>query len=206
MNAALAIQRLRVVIRRQHKALSTESNYAYWLGHYIDAIQHMPKSLSSERKLERFLSRLARDGYASASTQNQAFHAILFFYRKVLGQPLEGVNALRARRPMHLRHAPSRGQVQALLQTIRDEGGYPINLIARLLYGCGLRVAEPLNLRVKDVDLRRFRLCIRGAKGGTDRMVSLPKTLISIRGRLSCFRFSHSSDSSSSFGHFRFAS
>ncbi len=55
---------------------------------------------------------------------------------------------------------------------------YPTNLIARMLYGCGLRVSEPLNLRIKDVDLRQHRLCIRGAKGGKDRMVALPATLV----------------------------
>jgi integrase len=57
-------------------------------------------------------------------------------------------------------------------------GGYPTNLIARLLYGCGLRVSEPLNLRIKDVNLERCRLCIRGAKGGKARMVALPASLV----------------------------
>ena len=52
------------------------------------------------------------------------------------------------------------------------------NLIARMLYGCGLRVSEPLNLRIKDVDLERCRLCIRGAKGGNDRVVALPVSLV----------------------------
>ena len=61
----------------------------------------------------------------------------------------------------------------------RDEAGYPTNLIARMLYGCGLRVAEPLNLRIKDVNLDRSSLCIRGAKGGKDRVVSLPTSLFS---------------------------
>jgi len=65
-----------------------------------------------------------------------------------------------------------------LLQTIRNEGGYPTNLIARMLYGCGLRVTEPLNLRSKDLDLERRSLCIRGAKGGNDRVVPLPESLV----------------------------
>ena len=67
---------------------------------------------------------------------------------------------------------------RALLETVRNVGGHPTNLIARMLYGCGLRVSEPLNLRIKDVDLERCRLCIRGAKGGKDRMVALPPSLI----------------------------
>ncbi|HTE88702.1 MAG TPA: tyrosine-type recombinase/integrase [Terriglobales bacterium] len=68
-----------------------------------------------------------------------------------------------------MRHAPRVSETQALLHAIQDEAGYPTNLIARMLYGCGLRVAEPLNLRVKDVNLDRSSLCIRGAKGGKDR-------------------------------------
>jgi integrase len=57
-------------------------------------------------------------------------------------------------------------------------GGYPTNLIARLLYGCGLRVSEPLNLRIKDINLERRTICIRGAKGGNDRLVVLPTSLM----------------------------
>jgi len=111
-------------------------------------------------------------------SQNQAFNAILFFYKDVLGHPLQGVDALRVTRPPHMRHAPSIGETQALLHAIRNVGGYPTNLIACMLYGCGLRVSEPLNLRIKDVDFQQSRLCIRGAKGGKDRMVALPATLV----------------------------
>ena len=96
----------------------------------------------------------------------------------MLEQPLENINALRANRPAHLRHAPSVAETQALLNTIEDLSGYPTNLVARMLYGCGLRVSEPLNLRIKDVNLERSSLVIRGAKGGKDRVVSLPNSLV----------------------------
>ena len=178
MNLSFAIERLRGVLRRQHKSLSTESNYVFWLRHFVTALDRMPNSLSSEQKLERFLTDLARHRDLSASSQNQALNAILFFYKEVLGQPLQGIDALRAKRPAHLRHAPSVAETQALLQTIRDIAGYPTNLVARLLYGCGLRVSEPLNLRIKDVDLGRLTLFIVGAKGGKDRIVPLPPSLV----------------------------
>jgi integrase len=142
------------------------------------AIQTMPAELSSEKKLEQFLTDLALKHDVSASTQNQALQAVLFFYRVVLEKPLANVNALRATRPVHERYAPNLRETQALLQAVKNQGGYPTNLIARLLYGCGLRVSEPLNLRIKDVDLERCRLCIRGAKGGNDRVVALPAVLI----------------------------
>ncbi len=178
MNMTQAINRARDVIRRQHKALSTEGTYLFWLRRYIGALHRMPPGLSSEKKLERFLTDLARYQDVSASSQNQAFNAVLFFYRDVLGQTLANVDALRATRPAHARHAPTVAETQRLLQTIRNRNGYPTNLIARMLYGCGLRVSEPLNLRIKDIDLERDRLWIRGAKGGNDRVVSLPSSLV----------------------------
>ena len=68
MNTALALQRLRQVLRRQHKALFTESNYIHWLRHYILALRQMPETLSSEQKLERFLTHLACRRNVSASS------------------------------------------------------------------------------------------------------------------------------------------
>ena len=178
MNLINAIERLRGVLRRQHKAITTENTYVYWLRHYVNALNTMPAALSSEQKLERFLTDLARHRDLSANSQNQAFNAILFFYKEVRRQPLHGVDALRAKRPARLRHAPTVAETQALLQTIRDRAGYPTNLIARLIYGCGLRVTEPLNLRIKDLDLKGHTLLLVGAKGGKDRVVSLPQSLV----------------------------
>jgi integrase len=178
MKTTQAIDRLRQVIRRQHKALATEDNYVFWLGRYIKALRGLPPELPSEKKLESFLTGLALRHNVAASSQNQAFNAVLFFYKEVLGQPLGNVDALRAKRPVHERHAPSVGDTCLLLRTIRNVGGYPTNLIARMLYGCGLRVSEPLNLRIKDINLERGTLCIRGAKGGHDRVVHLPRSLV----------------------------
>jgi integron integrase len=178
MNEEQAVDRMRQVIRRQHKALATEDAYILWIRRYMKALRKMPPLLPSEKKLENFLTDLAVKHDVSASTQNQAFNAILYFYKHVLDQPLANVDALRAHRPAHERHAPMPAETRALLQTVRSHGGYPTDLIARLLYGCGLRVCEPLNLRIKDVDLQRGRFCIRGAKGGKDRFVVLPTALI----------------------------
>src|SRR5262249_11951233 len=162
MNTAQALQRARDVIRRQHKALSTEETYIFWLRRYMNALRHIPPDLPSEKRLERFLTDLARKDDVSACSQNQAFNAVLFFYRDVLQQELGNIDALRAQRPVHERHAPSITDTRSLLRTVRNEGGYPTNLIVRMLYGCGMRVTEPLNLRVKDINFERCTLCIRG--------------------------------------------
>ena len=103
----------------------------------------------------------------SSSTQNQAFNGVLLFDGNVLGQDLGNVDAPRAQRPVHERHAPTKAETQLLLQTVGNEGGCPTHLIARVLYGGGLRVTEPLNLRIKDTNLERRTLCIRmfGGRG-----------------------------------------
>jgi hypothetical protein len=72
---------------------------------------------------------------------------VLYFYKEDLGQPLSNVDGLRAKRPVHERHAPSVADTCQLLQTIRNVGGYSTNLIARLLYGCGLRVQDKLHAK-----------------------------------------------------------
>ena len=177
MNPAEAIERARAVIRRQHKTISTEQTYLHWLRQYILALKHIPQDLTSEQKLECFLTELALKKNVSASTQSQAFNAILFFYKEVLGAPLKDVDALRATRPERLRHAPTIEETRRLLLDIKDVSGYPTNLIARMLYGCGMRVTEPLNLRVKDVQFEEGKIFIMGGKGRKDRVVALPCSL-----------------------------
>ena len=154
MKTEQALQRMSDVIRRKHFALSTEQSYCAWLKRYCDYVKKLPALMPSEQKLERFLTELARND-AAASTQNQAFNAIIFFYKEALGVELKGVQRLRARRPSHVRRAPTREETLLLLKTVETEADIAISLVVRLLYGCGLRVTEPLNLRIKDgVQLR----------------------------------------------------
>lgn len=126
--------------------------------------------------MEAFLTQLARQE-VSASTQNQAFCALLFFYRECLGLKLGNVDALRAKKPVHLRYAPERDEVLALIARCQSAAGYPTSLIVRLIYGCGLRVSEPLNLRLKDILFSESKFVIRAAKGGKDRFVAIPCSL-----------------------------
>jgi hypothetical protein len=91
--------------------------------------------LPSEQKLERFLTLLAKQDVA-ASTQNQAFNALNFFYRQVVGLELGNVQTLRARRPAQLRRAPSREDTLRLMRALQGEAGFAVSLAVRLLYGC----------------------------------------------------------------------
>ncbi len=123
MNPSQAIERARAVIRRQHKTLGTEQIYLHWLRHHMTALGVMPKTLSSEQKLEHFLTELALKKNVAAATQNQAFNAILFFYKDVLGTPLKNVEALRATRPQRVRHAPTVAETRALLAAVQPVAG-----------------------------------------------------------------------------------
>ncbi len=165
-------------MRLRHLALSTERTYLLWIGSYIDWLAKFGRELPDSRaRVEGFLTMLAHKG-VSASTQNQAFNALLFLYEQVRGEKLPEIHALRAKRPRTHRTALSRADTLALLAKVPDVAGYPTRLVTLLLYGCGLRVSEPLNLRIKDVDVAHSRLIIRGAKGGKDRVVGVPCALM----------------------------
>jgi integron integrase len=181
MTTEQALQKLSDVIRRKHFASATERSYRAWLKRYCDYVRRLPAHLPSEQKLERFLTALAKEDVA-ASTQNQAFNAVIFFYKEVMGSALGNVQNLRARRPAHVRHAPSREDTLRLMQALQREAGFAVSLAVRLLYGCGLRVSEPLNLRIKDVDLPAGQLVIRAAKGGKDRVVPIPCSILTDMG------------------------
>src|SRR5262249_43071354 len=120
------------------------------------------------------LSSLASREGVSASTQNQAFSALLFLYREVMDRTLEGLeNTVRAKRPTRVPLVLSRDEVGAILRHLH---GTPW-LMASLMYGAGLRVLECCRLRVKDVDFERRELVVRDGKGRKDRVTVLPGRL-----------------------------
>lgn len=140
------IELLRQKMRVQHLAWRTEESYVGWVCRYAKFVSKLDPTLTSEKKFEAFLTHLAVKENVSATTQNQAFNAILYFYRHALNQPLGEVHALRAKRPTRERTAPSRDEMRRLLAALVDTPNNPAKLLGQLLYGCGLRVQEPLEL------------------------------------------------------------
>jgi integron integrase len=177
MKLEQTIQRVRDVCRVRQLSLATEKSYVGWIERYARDVPRMPVAWSSERKMEAWLTKLAHLG-VSRSTQHQAFCALLFLYRDALKVALGDVNGLRPKRAAHVRHAPSREDVSAMMREMRDVGGYPTKLVALMLYGCGLRVCEPLNLRIKDIRLTESRMEIHDSKGAKDRVVMIPCALM----------------------------
>ncbi len=129
MNISDAIRLVREACALRHFSFKTEKTYTYWLGRYGTFLKERPgATATTEQKMEAFLSRLAKEG-VSASTQNQAFNALLFFYRDTLGRQLGQVNSLRARQQGNPRHCPTPEEVRRLLAAVVDIYGYPTRLI-----------------------------------------------------------------------------
>jgi integron integrase len=170
------LDRLRRTCRVRQFSPRTENCYATWAERFIrfHGLPH-PNTMGAP-EIELFLTDLAVHGYVAASTQNQAFHALLFLYQQVLGIELPRLDAPRARRPKRLPGVLSPEEVRGFLDAVEGADGL-YRLMARLLYGAGLRRQERCQLRVHDLDLLRHQLTVRHGKGGKDRVVMLPRSL-----------------------------
>jgi integron integrase len=169
------IGQLRAALRLHHYSRRTEEAYVSWVRRFVrfHGMQH-PRGLDVTH-VRAFLSDLATRGMVSASTQNQAAAALMFFYRDVLSISLPWADGVvRAKRPQRLPIVLTRGEVA---QVIAGMGG-PARLVAFLMYGAGLRLMEAVSLRVKDVDLESRSITIRSGKGGKDRITMLPERLV----------------------------
>ncbi len=127
-------------------------------------------------EIEAFLTHLAVEQRVAASTQNQALNALLFLYREVLKKDLERpIDALRAKRPKRVPTVLTKEEVRRVIGYLPGTH----QLIAKLLYGSGLRLMECVRLRVKDIDFAQRQIIVRDAKGMKDRVTMLPESLVS---------------------------
>jgi integron integrase len=169
------MDQVREVLRYYHYAYRTEQTYGHWILryiHYFGGKTH-PNRLGA-KDVERFLSHLATEGQVAASTQRQALNALVFLYRDVLHQPLESTIApARSKRQPRPPTVLTQAEVQRLLAVMRGRHA----LMAKLLYGSGLRLLECIRLRIQDVDFGQNLIFVRGAKGGKDRTSILPRNL-----------------------------
>jgi hypothetical protein len=162
------------LLRLRHYSPRTQRSYMGWVKrfiHYLDA-PHAKTPDSADAKA--FLSFLATRRKVSASTQNQAFNALLFFYRHVLQTQLEDMSAtVRARRGEKLPVVLSVDEVRAIFSQLT---GKP-RLMIELLYGSGLRLGELIRLRIKDIDFDADTITVRSGKGDKDRVTLMPQRL-----------------------------
>ncbi len=168
------LDQLRASLRLRHYSLRTEQQYLQWVRRFIlfHGKRH-PKTMGAT-EVEAFLTHLAVEGEVAASTQNQALSALLFLYREVLQQDLPWMSqVVRAKRPARLPVVLTEREVLAILERMSDVHG----LMARLLYGSGMRIMECVRLRVKDVDFERLEIVVRDGKGAKDRVTMLPQAV-----------------------------
>jgi integron integrase len=169
------LEQMRDMLRTQHYSIRTENVYVEWARRFI-LFHHRrhPKEMGVP-EVEAFLTHLALERRVAASTQNQALSALLFLYRGVLQQPLESVDAVRAHKPKRLPTVLTKSEA---LRVIHAMSG-TTQLMARLLYGSGLRVLECVRLRVKDIDFEQRCIIVRDGKGEKDRITMLPERVVS---------------------------
>ena len=165
------LDQLRGKTRLLHYSKRTEEAYVDWATKFIlfHGKRH-PREMGTA-EIAAYLTHLAVERKLAASTQNQAFSAILFLYQQVLEIGLERIEFLRAQRPERLPVVLAVEEVRALL-----DGMTGIHrVLAELLYGSGLRILECCRLRVKDVDFARHQILVRDGKGEKDRVVPMPR-------------------------------
>ena len=129
------LDQVRETIRLKHYSIRTEQAYVFWIKRYIlfHNKQH-PREMGVP-EIEAFLTHLAVGQNVSASTQNQALSALLFLYRQVLRQDLEGpIDAVRAKQPDRLPTVLTKEEVHKVIGQLSGIH----RLMAGLLYGRGI--------------------------------------------------------------------
>ncbi len=185
-------------LRAKHYSYRTEQTYTDWIKRYI-LFHHKrhPKDMG-ETEIRAFIAHLTSERKVAASTSNQALSAILFLYRTVLQiemtLPPDLSNASRPKRlPTVLTHAEA-------IKIISCMRGIP-RLMAKIMYGSGLRVMECMRLRVKDIDFDNHQIIVRGGKGDNDRVTILPDSIIpEIKNMLQDVKALHKKDLAAGYG------
>jgi integron integrase len=166
----------RLIARLRLRGFSwrTEQTYRGWVGRLARFLMPRPLSSAGGAEVRAFLTRLAVEERVSGATQKQALNALVFYLREVEGrEPGDFSDFTRARRRVRVPVVLSRSECQRLFEALEGTA----RLMAELMFGSGVRLTELLRLRVKDVDLERGQLIVRGGKGDQDRVTVLPELL-----------------------------
>lgn len=187
------MDQVRQVLRYHHYAYRTEKTYCEWIVRYIrfHGSRTHPRDMGKQ-EVEAFLSYLASQKKVAISTQRQALNALAFLYHRVLDQPLgDNIEPVKARKQPSLPVVLSQEEVRRVFAQMKGRH----LLMAKLLYGSGMRLMECIRLRVKDLDFSHERIYIHAAKGNKDRVTLLPAVLREeLRAQLDNVRTLHDKD------------
>lgn len=173
-NLSIWLDKLRSAVRVSHYSIRTEQAYMDMVRRFLLYTGPVEEASLTEAHVQRFLEHLALERQVAASTQNQAFSAILFFFKRVLGRELGDLSdTVRAKRGRRLPVVLSQEELKRFLALTSGTTG----LMLRLIYGAGLRLMECVRLRTQDINFERGTLLVRAGKGNKDRLVMLPDVL-----------------------------
>ena len=172
-----AIQQFRIRMRRFGLKKRTESSYvgkvkAFMAARGLTCLADFERITSTD--VEAHLTDLAVDGDVAPSTQNAAFHGLLKFFELVLEREMGKIEAIRAKKHKYIPTIMSPEEVSTVLANLTGQH----RVIAKLLYGCGMRISEALRLRVKDLDFANGLIQVHQSKGDRSRYVPMPKELV----------------------------
>jgi len=175
MSTSPFLENIRHIIRTLHYSIQTEKAYLLWIKRFILFNQKRHPKDMGEEEVSNYLTHLAVDRKVTASTQNLALCSIVFMYKHVFERELTLLtDTVRAKAPKRIPIVLSNREAMDIINELKD----PHHLIFSLLYGSGLRKAELLRLRVKDIDFSGNSIYVFRGKGAKDRMTILPSSLI----------------------------
>ena len=195
---AKLLDQVRQRIRLKGYSIRTEKTYVSWIRQFILFHGKRHPQDMGKPEIEAFLTYLVMKRNVASATQNQAFNSILFLYNHVLDVEMpEDINACRSKKPVRVPTVMTREETLKLIGSMHGTH----QLMAKLMYGCGLRVIECVRLRVKDVDFAMNQIVVRDGKGKKDRITVLPDGVKSLlEEHLVYVKRLHQSDLAKGFG------
>lgn len=174
MSASPFLESIRHVLRTKHYSIQTEKAYLTWIKRFILFHHKRHPQEMAEQEVTEFLTYLAVQRHVTASTQNLALCSIVFMYKHIFSRELTLLDDMvRAKAPTRVPVVLSNDEAMTIINTLKA----PYWLMFSILYGCGLRKAELLRLRIKDIDFETQSIFVFRGKGGKDRVTMLPQTL-----------------------------
>jgi len=166
--------RYRLFIRSKGLAYATEKTYVQWAGRFIKFMKYKDERDFSVNDVNLFLSYLGNSRYCSINTQKTALNALVFLFREFLQVDVGQLSFQHASKPRKIPIVLSSKEASAIIENLNGKQ----QLIVKILFGSGLRIAEAVNLRVKDIDIHNNGLYVMEGKGYKSRRTLLPSSLI----------------------------
>ena len=191
------IGRLKNALAVRHYSEHTVKRYEKWVQDFIEK-NRQTANHAGEKEINEYLKNLVIKKNVSPSTQNQALAALLFYFRFVKNTPVAELGeVIHAKKRPRIPVVFSQEEVNKVIENLAGTK----KIIAKVLYGTGLRLNEALSLRILDIDFDRNEIIVRHGKGDKDRHVMLPQKLIpELKKQIEKVRKIHQKDLDEGFG------